>query len=357
MASRDTTFVAGRRGGQGEPLAPRRILLAGATSELVETVLSFWGEVGSDEDAGAAEEESSFRPILPSSDAPLPIRLPATAFRDYLACPYRFYLRHVLRLRQMRDLPRELLPGDFGRLLHSVLGRFARSPAAASGDAATIARTLDELLEVEAAVQCGAAPRVAVRLQLEQLRRRLQSFASWQAAQVRAGWTIDPELVEIRVEATLDVDGQPFVVTGRIDRVDRRPKAGMRLLDYKSAEQSSTPEQAHRTGKRGERRWIDLQLPLYELMLRQRDLGSDQGAAIELGFINLGQRLTVEPFAAAEWSADDLASAQATARDVVRAIRARRFWPPGDPPSYLDGLDGLVGDAFPDRTRWLSAGR
>ena len=48
------------------------------------------------------------------------------------------------------------------------------------------------------------------------------------------------------------------------------PRSGARLLDYKSAEQSVTPEQAHRAGKRGERRWVDLQLPLYELMLRQR---------------------------------------------------------------------------------------
>jgi hypothetical protein len=356
MASRETSFIAGRRGAQGEPLSLRRILLAGATSELVETVLSFWGDAGRerDEEADAAREESAFRPILPSSSARLPDRLPVTAFRDYLACPYRFYLRHVLGLRQVRDLPRELLPGDFGRLLHAVLGRFARSPAAASGDAATIARMLEELLEEEAASRSGRAPRVAVRLQLEQLRRRLRSFASWQAAQARAGWTIHPDLVEVRVEATLDVDGEPFVVSGRLDRVDRHPTGGARLLDYKSAEQSITPEQAHRAGKRGERRWIDLQLPLYELMLRQRGLGAD--VAIELGFVNLGQRLTGEPLVVAEWNAGELAEALETARGVVRAIRARRFWPPGEPPSYLDGFEGLAGDAFADRARYLSAG-
>ena len=113
-----------------------------------------------------------------------------------------------------------------------------------SADVTAIARTLDELVEEEAAVRSGPAPRVAVRLQLEQLRRRLRSFATWQAAQARAGWTIDPDLVEVRVEATLDVDGEPFVVTGRIDRVDRHPTAGARLLDYKSAEQSITPDEA-----------------------------------------------------------------------------------------------------------------
>ncbi len=267
LASRDTTLVTGRRGAQGEPLSPRRILLAGATPELVDTVLTFWGEpeTGREgEDDAPDAVESAFGPILPSPDVRIPERLPATAFRDYLACPYRFYLRHVLGLRQVRDLPRELPPGDFGRLLHAVLGRFARSPAASSDDPEVIARTLGELLEEESALRSGGMPRVAVRLQLEQLRRRLRSFAAWQAAQRRAGWTIDQELVEVRVEATLDIDGSRFVVTGRIDRVDRHPTLGSRLLDYKSAEQSVTPEQAHRAGRRGERRWTDLQLPLYE---------------------------------------------------------------------------------------------
>ena len=207
-------------------------------------------------------------------------------------------------------------------------------------------------------MRSGVMPRVAVRLQLEQLRRRLRSFAAWQAAQRRAGWTIDPELVEVRVEATLDVDGAPFVVTGRIDRVDRHPTAGTRLLDYKSAEQAVTPEQAHRVGSRDERRWTDLQLPLYELMLRQRGAtGVPPGSALELAFVNLGHRLSEDPLALAAWSEADLDEARETAQNVVRSIRARAFWPPGESPSFSDGFEGLVGDAFPDRARYLSAGR
>jgi hypothetical protein len=359
-SSRDATFVTGRRGALGEPLAPRRILLAGSTPALVETVEAFWGEREADaiEDDAVATvdpraEAARFGPILPSPDAPIPSRLPATAFRDYLACPYRFYLRHVLALRQVRDLPRELQPGDFGRLLHTVLGRFARGPTASSTDAAAIARDLEALLDEEAGLRSGGLPRVAVRLQLEQLRRRLRAFARWQAAQAAAGWVIVPEHTEAAMQATLEVDGQPFVVTGRIDRVDRHPAEGMRLLDYKSGEQSPTPEQAHRSGRRGERRWVDLQLPLYERMLRQRGVSG----ALALGFVHLGHRLAGDALALAEWTAHDLALAAATAEDVVRSIRARRFWPPGDPPSYADGLEGIAGDAFPDRERWLAGAR
>ncbi len=361
LASRETTLVTGRRGAQGEPLSPRRILLAGATPELVETVLTFWGEPidGESENDSPETAETKFGPILPSRDVPIPDRLPATAFRDYLACPYRFYLRHVLGLRQVRDLPRELPPGDFGRLLHAVLGRFARSRGRVErrlrSHRANTRRAVGGRVGCCARAPCRASRCVSSS----------NSFAvgcgrsrSWQAAQRRAGWTVDRELVEVRVEATLDVDGSPFVVTGRIDRVDRHATLGSRLLDYKSAEQSVTPEQAHRSGRRGERRWTDLQLPLYELMLRQRGVtGVPAGGALELGFVNLGHRLSEDPLARAEWSEDELAEAREVAREVVRAVRARRFWPPGEAPSFSDGLEGLVGDAFPDRARYLSVGR
>ena len=93
-------------------------------------------------------------------------------------------------------------------------------------------------------------------------------------------------------------------------------------------------------------------------MLRQRGVtGAPAGGALELGFVNLGHRLSEDPLARAEWSDVDLAEAREVARDVVRAVRARRFWPPGEPPSFSDGFEGLVGDAFPDRARYLSVGR
>ena len=91
-------------------------------------------------------------------------------------------------------------------------------------------------------------------------------------------------------------------------------------------------------------------------MLRQNPGAGLEGEAIELGFVNLGHRLSGDPLAVSGWSAADLDDARATAHDVVRAIRARRFWPPGEPPSHSDGFEGLAGDSFPDRTRYLGIG-
>lgn len=44
--------------------------------------------------------------------------LHVTAFKDYLACPYRFYLKHVLELEVLNDRSIELSARWFGTVAH-----------------------------------------------------------------------------------------------------------------------------------------------------------------------------------------------------------------------------------------------
>ena len=46
---------------------------------------------------------SSAIPGMPGTPVVDIDRLPVTAFRDYLQCPYRFWLKHVERLRAVED--------------------------------------------------------------------------------------------------------------------------------------------------------------------------------------------------------------------------------------------------------------
>ena len=82
-----------------------------------------------------------------------------------------------------------------------------------------------------------------------------------QAARVSGGWRIEhTEVPQSGERAPFEVDGQPFYLRGRIDRIDVHRDTGDRLIvDYKSSDSGHTPEQVHqRSGA-----WIDLQLPLY----------------------------------------------------------------------------------------------
>jgi hypothetical protein len=140
------------------------------------------------------------------------------------------------------------------------------------------------------------------------------------------------------VTSTWDVDDVPLRLRGRIDRIDRHERTGQyMILDYKSSEEGRTPRGAHNLSKKRTAtkpdQWQDLQLPLY------RHLAVELGmtGAFGLGFVTLPRALDKGGFALADWTAEELSAADEAARRVVRAIRARRFWPPRESAGGWDG--------------------
>jgi ATP-dependent helicase/nuclease subunit B len=265
--------------------------------------------------------------------------LSVTKFRDYIACPYRFYLRHMLGLKAMSDEADELDGGAFGNLAHAVLEQFGRAneaqTARQSVDPATIDEYLSDKLSQIAAARFGKQfARPAVLVQVEQVRLRLREFAHRQAERTRDGWRIvfveDSESKKL-LTAPWEVDGQSFTLQGRIDRIDYHPKLRkLAVLDYKTADKGDAPQRTHRRGDE----WIDLQLPLYRHLVRAAKLPADvpADAPIELGYIVLPLDLKCVGLLLAEWDDALLLSADLRAYEVVRGIREERFWPPTSPP-------------------------
>ena len=334
VASRpEVKLIAGRRTTEKDPLAPSRLLFACDDQTIASRAVKFFaeGEPRSD----PATLPGGIRPGQTGSKLetprPRPLDSPVTAmrvteFRDYLGCPYRYYLRHQLRLAEMADSDRELDGRAFGSLAHDVLKEFGETPIAESTDASRIAAWLSESLDKNVARQFAGRPLAAVRVQVEQLRLRLARFADWQAQWRGQGWRIEHVEVEpANGNANLIVDREPMILRGRIDRIDFNESTGEYLLfDYKTSDSPRTPEKTHRD-KNG---WIDLQLPLY------RHLAGAIGieGPIQLGYIVLPKDTGKTGPLLAEWSDGDFRSAIDVAENVVRSVRAERFWPPASPP-------------------------
>jgi ATP-dependent helicase/DNAse subunit B len=140
------------------------------------------------------------------------------------------------------------------------------------------------------------------------------------------GWRITEVEQDIDEGAgQLDVDGEPFRITGRIDRIDINDKTGSwRLLDYKTGDTARLPDKAHR--KKGE--WVDLQLPLY-WHLTQRRRGADFAG---VGYVLMTKDHSSIGVELAPWNREEMEEAVEIARDVVRKIRRGVFWPPKSPP-------------------------
>src|SRR5206468_1006419 len=78
---------------------------------------------------GPPPKSRLFPPRPQRLDKPI-TELSVTKFRDYMACPYRFYLRHVLELEAITDEADEMDGGVFGELAHQVLEQFGRAEEA-----------------------------------------------------------------------------------------------------------------------------------------------------------------------------------------------------------------------------------
>ncbi|HEV3415840.1 MAG TPA: PD-(D/E)XK nuclease family protein, partial [Pirellulales bacterium] len=264
--------------------------------------------------------------------------LRVTEFRDYIACPYRYYLRHRLRLRALDDTAPELDGGQFGTILHDVLRRFGEDPVRDSATSEDIREQLFLSLGQLQAEQFGESPMPAVRVQIELLKLRLAEFAIQQASWRRDGWKI--KVVERDVmegEAPFPVDGAPVYLRGRIDRVDFNERDGRHaVLDYKSSETAKTPDAIHR--RQGA--WIDLQLPLYRHLVKALDIDGE----VQLGFVLIPKAVEKTRFELATWTAEELAGADRVAEEVVRGIRRRQFPLAASTPEFFEEFAAICQD-------------
>jgi ATP-dependent helicase/nuclease subunit B len=333
VSRKELALVFGRRDADGTPLFPSRLLFATDRRSILRRALAYFREMPRNSVKlplartwPKPRVEADFpipRPIAPAE--PLS-RLRVTDFSAYLACPYRFYLGRIMGLGALTDSAEELDGAAFGTLLHEVLAEFAGGPLRNSTDAGKIAAYLSAALDAVARHRYGRDSLAAIRVQIEQARLRLATFAETQAAWVAKGWRIEHAEVPAGIgEVEWVVDGSPILLRGRIDRIDVHQPTGERaILDYKTSDSAMTPEQTHRV--RGE--WVDLQLPLYRHLARALEITEP----VRLGYVLLPKRASRTEFCLADWSPEELLEADALAEEVVRSIRRGAFWPPVDPP-------------------------
>jgi len=324
----DLLVLVPRRGSDGSPAVPSRLLFRREPAAVVTAARTLFA--AREPVVSAAATVAGVSPRLavprPPGVATEVASMRVTEFRDYLACPYRYWLRHRLRLGPVSDDARELGPADFGTLIHECLDRFAkRDDLVACTNGRKLGEALSQILDTYVQFRFGPTAVPAVAVQAELARRRLAIFAEAQAQRVKEGWRI--HLTEYHVtNALLDVDGTPMRLSARIDRIDHHPETGRwQVLDYKTSTRGKTPEQSHRTA--GE--WVDLQLPLYRHLLGEVP-GIGDHNLVDVGYFNVPARVEEIGIQTADWTSADYDAADAAAREVVRQVRAGAFWPPSE---------------------------
>ena len=307
-----------RRGAGGDPLRPSRLLFHTDQATAIARGRAFFCDHPDSAAPTFHAEAPAPRspPVFPMSSPKRIDTVRVTDFKQFLRSPYLYYLQRVLGLERVRDDAWEIDAKGIGDLLHNVLELFARSDERDSQDAKRIEEVVVAGLREHSRNRFGERPLPAVRLQLQQLERRLIVFAQRQAEVARQGWRIHE--VELKLQdASLDVDGVTVAITGRVDRIDRHAASGRwRILDYKSGDDGHEPRKAH-VNRNG---WTDLQLPLYRHFLRERLAGE-----IELGYFAIPRKLEECGVYIAEFQDQELDAALEEARRLLREMLAGDF--------------------------------
>jgi ATP-dependent helicase/nuclease subunit B len=334
-------FIVGKTAADRSPTPPSRLLAAADaedTARRVRQLLTTGRERVVVHHRWDQDTETTLRiPDLPLGEAGVAAvsSMSVTAFRDYLQCPYRFYLRHVLKLKPLDDAGNELAANQFGDLVHAALEKFGLADDRDESDELKIESLLGEHLEDYTKEMYGESASTAVSVQVAQARRRLRTVARRQAERIAAGWKIHASEASVSDSngAGIEVDGKWMGLKGRFDRIDRHDDGRWAILDYKT--HGHRPEKKHIQKTKDGERWIDLKLPLYRMMIPF--LGIDVSPPeVELGYFNIADKEEETRINIAEFSEPQMSQAEELIRDCVRRIHAGDFAPTDERVQYDD---------------------
>ncbi|MEL6105602.1 MAG: PD-(D/E)XK nuclease family protein [Planctomycetota bacterium] len=330
---REVRFIVGKTAADRSPTPPSRLLAAAPQEAIARRMRSLIPAHSSNRHVRHRWEtdcEESQFPIPSLAIEQCPVKsLSVTAFRTYLECPYRFYLRHVLKLKPLDDSAVELAANQFGDLVHAAVEEFGLSDDRDATDPEKIFESMRDSMHQYAEQRFGERGQSAVRFQVRQAERRLRFVAEEQSKRAQAGWRIHAteKAVTEADGAAVRVGNREMGLRGRFDRIDYHPETDRwAILDYKT--HGSPPRKKHlRWDVEANRfEWIDLQLPLYRMMAPFLGIDAD-AESIQLGYFNVSDKAAETRVNIAEFKEDELREADRLIHECVKRILSCDFAP------------------------------
>ena len=228
------------------------------------------------------------------------IHISVTAFSSYLESPLYFFLKNVMKMEKEDYSVREMDDLAFGNACHWV---FESLEEGAYKEVFSLQEKMKELLEKYLSSHYGEELPLLVDFQKELILQRLYAAAPVLLEEEKnfsllcQEYTLGGKRMEGGREA-IHLAG--IEISGRIDRIAlSKDKTVLQVLDFKTSNTGSKPEDAHCKGKGDKMEFISLQLPLYAILLRKDPffrkkypfLDMDK-IKIECGYFNLPKAVT-----------------------------------------------------------------
>ncbi len=327
-------MIVAKYGSDGKPLHPSRLLFICEEEELVKRAERFFADPMSSqektEDNGLKEDIKLHIDFKKTNFESISV----TAFKDYLECPFLFFLKRAHKMEFMDYCKSEMDNRDYGNLCHYALEAFAKSSLKDSDNPDKIAKYLKDEVLKEAHKLYGKDLSPAMMFQIDSACRRLEKAAEIQAAARSEGWAILE--AEYKIGGGTGIDFHGIKIKGKIDRIDRNERSSaIRILDYKTSDSGDSPDKTHKNTKR----WIDLQLPLYRLLSKidpgLRGLYCDK-SRVSCGYFTLPKAISETAIRIWDGLDELMPEAESEAKRVIEGVLNHEFSPSSRSIDYRD---------------------
>ena len=351
-------ITLGKKTIEGDNLKPSRLLLQCNDKDLAERALKLCTDSDSENKIPPWTYAWKLKPIKMDEQSKIFNQISVTDFRNYLSCPFRFYLKNIAKMPELEKFKMEMDPREFGTLCHEVLDDFGKNQEVNDSDnEEEIYSYLTEKLNYRVKRKYGTNPSVPILFQTSSINERLRWFSTLQAKQRSLGWKILHSEYVIHKNEPLMIG--KLKLRGTIDRIEINERDGsFRVLDYKTTSHSKNPKSIHikktfqnqvnletewKYLKQKDKyfEWTDLQIPLYVYSSRKIFNPKE----ISTGYFNIGaskESTRIETWD--EIDDDFLESALNCALGVSSSISNHIFWPPNDSPKYDSYSEIIFGD-------------
>lgn len=287
-------------------------------------------------------------------------RLRVTDFKNYLECPFRFYLKRILGYEEeIDDTKTDIDEAQFGTICHDILKELGDKLNNHNYE------DLSDFLEIKLKqAKSRFSASIPVEFSFYSLQQRLKKALAlmiedrekgqWKVLSTEKPFSLilDSEKLSKWLGEAIE-ENLTFTIRGRIDRIDIGADGkSLRVIDYKTGNVSETPEKEHykavsaRTDEsllknyssfelNGKKyRWTDLQLPLYAIILSEMEEFKNY-TITDCSYFVIPKAVTDTRIIA--WQnigADELSAAKKCAAGIILNIARNVFWPPSENVKY-----------------------
>ncbi len=155
--------------------------------------------------------------------------IPATKFKTYAYCPYKFFFDYVLNLEEEKEIDRANIPqNEIGKKIHEILEKFYKNLCLDENCLENKKKEINQELEdffKQQKEYLIPSYEPFEKSKLEKIKENLFYFIEEDIERIKKH-NLQVEIIEKKYE------NQDF--TGKIDRVDKDPQGNYYILDYKT---------------------------------------------------------------------------------------------------------------------------